>query len=280
MRAAGRWQGCTALRRLGQVNPEQFALSVCTIDGQRCHFGEFNEWFCVQSCSMVVTYGIALENHGEDFVHEHVDREPSGQAFNSITLTPDGLPYNPLVNTGAIMTCSLVDMKSNASERFDNVMNWYKRLCGGLVKPGFSNSIYLSERETADRNFAMAYLMRGGDCFPEGTDIVHVLEFYFQCCSIEMTADSLAVVAATLANGGVCPLTSERVFASSVVRACLSLMYSCGMYDYSGQFAFRCGIPAKSGVSGCIMLVVPGVCGICTWSPRLDKFGNSARGGA
>jgi glutaminase len=135
-----------------------------------------------------------------------------------------------------------------------------------------------SERRTADRNFALGYFMREHGSFPEGTDLVETLEFYFQCCSIEVDARSLSVVAASLANGGVNPLTGDRVFSADTVRKCLSLMSSCGMYDYSGEFAFTIGLPAKSGVSGGLMIVVPGVMGICVWSPRLDALGNSVRG--
>ena len=120
--------------------------------------------------------------------------------------------------------------------------------------------------------------MNENGAFPEGTDLVQVLEFYFQCCSLTCNADALSVIAATLANGGICPTTGKRVLSPQTVRNCLSLMYSCGMYDFSGEFAFSIGLPAKSGVSGAMMIVVPNVMGLCTWSPRLDRLGNSVRG--
>ena len=120
--------------------------------------------------------------------------------------------------------------------------------------------------------------MRSKNAFPEGTDIEEALSLYFMMCSIELNAEGMSVVAATLANGGVCPLTGVRVFKPSTVRNCLSLMGSCGMYDYSGEWSFKIGVPAKSGVGGGIMVVIPNVMGICTFSPRLDGFGNSVRG--
>ena len=114
--------------------------------------------------------------------------------------------------------------------------------------------------------------------FPENTEINDILEFYFQCCSIELNCYSLSIVASTFANGGICPITNEKVLEPETVRHCLSLMYSCGMYDYSGEFAFTIGLPAKSGVAGAIMIVIPGIMGICVWSPNLDSHGNSVRG--
>jgi len=150
-------------------------------------------------------------------------------------------------------------------------------LAGGF-RPGFSNSTYLSERKTADRNFALGYFMRENGAFPDDVDLVETLEFYFQCCSIEMTVESMAVVASTLANGGICPLTGKRVLSPSTVQKCLALMSSCGMYDYSGEWAFSVGLPGKSGVSGVVIVVVPNVMGLCIWSPRLDAHGNSVRG--
>jgi glutaminase len=136
----------------------------------------------------------------------------------------------------------------------------------------------VSERQTADRNYALGYSMRESGAFRPGTDLLTTLEFYFQSCSIEVDADMLAVAAASLANAGVCPLTDDPVFTPATVQSCLSLMSSCGMYDFSGEFAFTIGLPAKSGVSGALMLVIPGLMGICVWSPRLDEHDNSVRG--
>ena len=120
--------------------------------------------------------------------------------------------------------------------------------------------------------------MREKQAFPEEIQILDILDFYFQCCSIEVTTRAMSVIAATLANGGTCPLTGTRVFRPDYVKNCLSLMASCGMYDFSGEFAFHVGIPAKSGVSGAILLVVPNLLGLVLWSPRLDELGNSVRG--
>ena len=186
-------------------------------------------------------------------------------------------PHNPMINSGAIMTCSLIRPEFPAADRFDFVMQAWRKLGAGH-KAKFSNSVYLSERQTADRNFALGYFMREHKAFPENVDLLSTLEFYFQCCSIEVTARHMSVVAATLANGGINPLTGEQVFSAATVKKCLSLMASCGMYDFSGEFAFRIGLPAKSGVSGAMIIVVPNLMGVCTWSPRLDKLGNSVRG--
>ncbi|MEE2960938.1 MAG: glutaminase A [Myxococcota bacterium] len=263
--------------QLGRVDPEQYAVSLCTIDGQRFSLGESNTKFCVQSTCKPINYCLALNENPTEIVHEHVGREPSGRGFNELALNHNGRPHNPMINAGAIMSCSLIKPELNVADRFDYVMERWGALAGGN-KPSFSNSVYLSERQTADRNFALGYFMRENEAFPKGTELIDILEFYFQCCSIELTADMMSVIAATLANGGVCPVTGERVFGPETVQNCLSLMYSCGMYDFSGEFAFTIGLPAKSGVSGAMMIVVPNVMGLCTWSPRLDRLGNSVRG--
>lgn len=263
--------------QLGRVNPEQYGVSLCTIDGQRFDVGDSDVRFCVQSSTKPINYCLALETNDTETVHNHVGREPSGRGFNELALNQNGRPHNPMINAGAIMTCSLIKPELNVADRFDFVMDQWSRAAGGL-QPSFSNSVYLSERQTADRNFALGYFMRENKAFPENTELVDILEFYFQCCSIEMTAKMMSMVAATLANGGICPSTGETVFGPETVQNCLSLMYSCGMYDFSGEFAFSIGLPAKSGVSGVMMIVVPNVMGVCTWSPRLDRLGNSVRG--
>ena len=263
--------------QLGRVSPERYGVALCTIDGQRLALGDSDERFCVQSTCKPINYCLALDEQATEKVHSHVGREPSGRGFNELALNHDGRPHNPMINAGAIMTCSLIKPELNVADRFDHVMQRWADLCGGM-KPSFSNSVYLSERQTADRNFALGYFMREHEAFPDGTELIDILEFYFQCCSLEVTAEMMSMVAATLANGGICPTTGQRVFGPETVRNCLSLMYSCGMYDFSGEFAFTIGLPAKSGVSGAMMIVVPNVMGICTWSPRLDRLGNSVRG--
>jgi len=263
--------------QLKRVDPDQLAISLCTVDGQRFSVGDANTTFCLQSVSKIVSYCLALDEHGTEAVHRHVGREPSGQSFNELALNPQGRPHNPMVNAGGIMTTSLIQPDDDLADRFDLVSATWQRLAGGR-RPGFNNAVYLSERQTADRNFALGYSMRENGAFRAGTDLLQTLEFYFQSCSIEVDARMLAIVAASLANAGVCPLTDDPVFTPGTVQSCLSLMSSCGMYDFSGEFAFTIGLPAKSGVSGVLMLVVPGLMGICIWSPRLDEHGNSVRG--
>ena len=263
--------------QLKRVDPDQLAIAVCTVDGQRFAAGDAGTAFCLQSVSKTVAYCLALDEHGAEAVHEHVGREPSGRSFNELALNPKGLPHNPMVNAGAIMTSSLIRPDLGIADRFDLVAATWARLAGG-GRVGFNNAVYLSERQTADRNFALGYSMRESGAFGPGTDLTQTLEFYFQGCSIEVDAQMLAVAAASLANAGVCPLTEDPVFTPGTVQSCLSLMSSCGMYDFSGEFAFTIGLPAKSGVSGAIMLVIPGLMGIAVWSPRLDELGNSVRG--
>ena len=263
--------------QLANVDPNKFAISVCTIDGQRFSIGDFEETFSIQSTSKPITYCLALEEHGEAKVHSHVGREPSGVSFNALTLNNQRLPHNPMINSGAIMCCSLIKQELTPADRFDYVLEKWSQLSGG-VRPIFNNSVYLSEKATADRNFALAYFMRENKAFPQGININEILDYYFQCCSMELSTDQFAVVASTLANGGICPMTGSRVLSNQSVKNCLSLMASCGMYDYSGEFAFSIGLPAKSGVGGGLLLVVPNLMGICIWSPLLDSTGNSIKG--
>jgi glutaminase len=273
---------------------DRFGLSLCTVDGQRYSVGDSRQHFSVQSISKAINYCLALEEHGPEYVHRFVGHEPSGSAFNELSLNKQHQPHNPMINAGGIMSCALIKLsEKRASDkaghsgdlaargfsgaRFDYVMERWRALCGDDA-PRFSTSVFLSERETADRNFALAYFMREKRAFPEGVDLHDVLEFYLQCCAIEANTELMSAVAATLANGGICPVTGERVFKAETVRYCLTLMSSCGLYDFSGEFAFAVGLPGKSGVSGAIMVVVPNVMGFCTWSPRLDALGNSVRG--
>lgn len=263
--------------QLKKVDPTQFGLSLMTIDGQQFCHGEHATEFSLQSCCKPINYLIATEDLGEQEVHKFIGKEPSGRSFNEMALNHEGLPHNPLINSGAIMCCSLIKRALTMDERFDHIKETWKNLAGGR-EPNFNNSVYQSEKRTADRNFALSYFMRENKAFPEDTNLRETLEFYFQCCSIDVDADMLASAASTLANGGVHAQTESQIFNTENVKNCLTLMNTCGMYDFSGEFAFQVGLPAKSSVSGAVMVVVPNVMGFCIWSPKLDIYGNSVRG--
>ena len=156
--------------QLARVNPEQLAIAVCTVDGQRFSVGDATTMFCLQSVSKMVSYCLALDEHGADAVHAHVGREPCGRSFNELALNPKGLPHNPMVNAGAIMTASLIRPDLDIADRFDHVAATWRRLTGG-ARIGFNNAVYLSERQTADRNFALGYSMRESGAFRPGTDL-------------------------------------------------------------------------------------------------------------
>ncbi|XP_056650108.1 glutaminase kidney isoform, mitochondrial isoform X1 [Monodelphis domestica] len=263
--------------QLAKFSPDLWGVSVCTVDGQRHSIGDTKVPFCLQSCVKPLKYAIAVNDLGTEYVHRYVGKEPSGLRFNKLFLNEDDKPHNPMVNAGAIVVTSLIKQGVNNAEKFDYVMQFLNKMAGNEYV-GFSNATFQSERESGDRNFAIGYYLKEKKCFPEGTDMVGILDFYFQLCSIEVTCESASVMAATLANGGFCPITGERILSPEAVRNTLSLMHSCGMYDFSGQFAFHVGLPAKSGVAGGILLVVPNVMGMMCWSPPLDKMGNSVKG--
>jgi len=264
---------------LASVDPSMFGVSVCMVDGKSLNKGNFDKYFCLQSCSKPLSYCIAHDMLGRDKLHEHVGYEPSGQSFNAFILNKNGLPHNPMINAGAIMVASQIDKSKEPSTRFNIIKSYYSKMAGDK-HVGFDNSVFLSEQHHADRNISLAYYMRENGAFKNITpnEITESLNLYFQQCSTTITCEMGAVIASTLANGGLCPLTNEQVISTDSVKDCLTLMYGCGMYDYSGQFSFEVGLPAKSGVSGCILLVIPNMMGICIWSPRLDLQGNSFRG--
>ena len=263
--------------QLSRVNPTFFGVAICTIDGQRCSFGDTGIPFCIQSGSKALNYAIAVNEYGPGYVHKYLGKEPSGVGFNQIGLDKNGLPHNPMINPGGISCCSLMWREASLADRFDFTTNEYKKMAGDEFI-GFSNATFLSEKSKADRNFAIGYYLKEKKAFPENTNLHETLDFYFQLCAVEATADSASVISATLANGGVCPTTREVCISPDAVRNTLSLMLSCGMYDYSGEWAFEVGLPAKSGVAGSVFIVIPGVMGICVWSPPLDPTGNSHKG--
>ncbi|XP_040567819.1 putative glutaminase 2 [Lepeophtheirus salmonis] len=268
--------------QLGRVSPKKWGLSICTVDGQRLSLGDCKDEFTIQSTSKPITYALCLAELGEKLVHKYQGHEPSGRMFNEIVLDGYGKPHNPMINSGAIMSAAillnLVKPELNISDKFNYVYNFFKKMAGDEFV-GFNNSIFISERDTADRNNALAYFMRVNNCFPSGDNSIQdILDFYFQTCSLKMNSDSNSVLAATLANGGVCPTTNETILPPVAVKDVLSLMLSCGLYNYSGEFFFKVGLPGKSGVGGSLILVVPELMGITLWSPSLDDNGNTVRG--
>ena len=265
---------------LACIDPNMFGVSVCDINGKIYNFGDYDKHFCLQSCSKPLSYCKAYDELGKEELHKHVGYEPSGQTFNAFILNKKGLPHNPMINAGAIMVASQIGKKLEPGKRFNILKDCYSKLTGNN-EVGFDNSIFLSEQHHADRNISLAYYMRENGAFNEQlspNEMNENLNLYFQQCSTTITCEMGSIISATLANGGICPTTNEKVLSENSVKDCLTLMYGCGMYDYSGEFAFEIGLPAKSGVSGCILLVVPNMMGICIWSPPLDDQGNSFKG--
>ncbi|KAI6233174.1 No extended memory [Aphelenchoides fujianensis] len=268
----------TSIPQLARADPRAWAVAVCTVDGQRVAFGDARLPFCMQSLSKAFNYAITASDLGADFVHKHVGQEPSGRLLNELCLDAKNIPHNPLISSGAIVVASLLKSELNMADRFDCVLHIYRKIAGG-EHVGFNNAAFLSERAHSDRNFALAHYLNEYKCFPPAMRDLHgLMDFYFQLQALETTTESAAVMAATLANGGICPLTEERVIESRPCRDLLSLMHSCGMYDYSGQFAFHVGLPAKSSTAGAMIVVVPGLFGVCLYAPPLDECGNSVRG--
>lgn len=267
---------------LRDANPDKWGLSICSIDGQRFSIGDYDTPFSIQSVSKPVTYGLCLQAEGEEEVDLWLDVEPAGRPFNTQDLDPDThRPFNASVNSGAIMAAGLFASRfpeCSWEQCVDKIRDTWRKLSGNDGDVGFSRETFDSEKETAYNNFAIAYNLKGRRGLPRDVSLHKMLDVYLGCCSIEMNAEALAVAAATLANGGVCPITSKEVFPSDVVRHVLAETMTCGMYDQAGKFAVQVGLPAKSGVSGALMVIVPNVFGYATFSPRLNKQGNSVRG--
>ncbi|HYW18210.1 MAG TPA: glutaminase A [Nodularia sp. (in: cyanobacteria)] len=259
---------------LAKVNPELFSICIVTVDGQTYQVGDYQQQFTIQSISKVFAYGLALEDHGRDYVLTRVGVEPTGDAFNAIILDEQSKrPYNPMVNAGAIATTSLIK-GSGATERLNRVLEMFRKYSGhdALV----DISVFTSERSTGHRNRAIAHLMLNFGMIDQ--NIEETLDLYFQQCAVMVNCQDLAVMAATLANKGINPVTGEQAVDSRYIKDILSVMNTCGMYNFAGEWAYNVGIPAKSGVCGGIMAVVPHKMGIGVFSPLLDVRGNSVRG--
>lgn len=265
----------TYIPELKKADPQHFSIAVVDSKGQCWTVGDSKKHLTLQSVSKPFAYGLALEELGISAVHEKVGVEPTGEAFNSIIELEEKShrPFNPMINSGAIAISSLIQGPSE-SEKLEKLLHFFSKLVGRPV--AIDPSVFLSEKKTGDRNRAIAYLMKNFGILTG--DVEAILDLYFQQCSVLMNTEDMALMAATLATGGVQPQTQKRVLQTESVRHILSLMLTCGMYDSAGQWVFEVGLPAKSGVSGSLIAVVPGVCGIAVTSPLLDEHGHSRRG--
>ncbi len=259
---------------LGKANPEHFGISIVTAEGVEFSIGDWEQEFTIQSICKPLAFLMALEQHGRDKTLAHVGIEPSGDAFNSVELDPKTRrPFNPMVNAGAIAVASLI----KGPDRATGVAAFLERLSCAAGRPlRIDDAVYASESATGHRNRAIAWLMRNFDIIDGEVD--HALHQYFSECSVLVNCRDLAMIGGTLANMGENPVTKDEVFDVRYVKDALSVMFTCGMYDYAGEWAFRVGVPAKSGVSGGIMAVVNRQVSIAVYSPRLDDRGNSVRG--
>ena len=302
---------------LAEVDPEQFGIAVVTTDGQIYQRGDTNVDFSIQSMCKPFNYSFAIENLGLEKVNRHVGVEPSGRQFDDLTLMVKGMggsslspnnkvPFNPMVNAGAIMTTGLINPKDPTNDRlqyvreqFGRIIGWNEDETSGVDLPRFNKTMARQENFKGYNNIATGFLLMATGNIPYSESLLpddihedsqyeydfyvepavtNALKVYFSICSLEMTGKDVAMAAATLANGGVCPITQDRVMSQKTVRNVLPVVQTAGMYNSSGQFFQEIGLPSKSGVGGGILLIVPQLMGICIFSPRLDLVGNSVRG--
>lgn len=259
---------------LAKADPEWFGICIATADGHVYEVGDSRQAFTIQSISKAFVYGLALEDRGRERVLDTIGVEPSGDAFNSISLAPgSGAPLNPMINAGAIAAASLVAGHSPA-DRFERILAVMSLYAGRRLE--LDEAVYRSERDTGHRNRAIGHMLRNFDVLKEDPEIA--LDLYFRQCSVRVTCRDLALMGATLANAGVNPVTGEAAVRSEHIESILSVMVTCGMYDYAGEWVYRVGLPAKSGVAGGILAILPGQLAVGVFSPRLDARGNSVRG--
>lgn len=272
--AATDGQVATYIPELAKANPDWFGICLVTANGAVYEVGDARQEFTIQSISKPFVYGLALEDNGREATLQTVGVEPTGDAFNSISLDPGtGRPRNPMINAGAIATAGLIAGKT-ADLRFRRVSEMFSLFAGRELR--LDKTVYQSESETGHRNRAIGHMLRNFDKLTG--DPAPTTEIYFKQCSLSVNCRDLGVMAATLANRGVNPLTGRQALRGEYVESVLSVMGTCGMYDYAGEWLYNVGIPAKSGVSGGVLAVLPGQLGIGVFSPRLDAHGNSVRG--
>ena len=263
-----------AFPELAKADEDAFAISIATIDGKIYHYGDFEKEFTFQSISKPFSYGLALEQCGSNTVEGKVGVEPTGEDYDNVIKLDDlNRPFNPMVNSGAVVISSMINPEKNLS-REETLLNFYSNFAGS--KLSIDQNMYLSEKKNAEKNWAIAHLLRHFNVLTR--DFKEDLELYFKQCSVVLDTDKLALMGATLANKGIQPITKKKCISTEYLRHMLSIIFTCGMYNYSGEWVFDVGVPAKSGISGAILMIVPGMMGIAVYSPRLDKRGNSVRG--
>ncbi len=260
--------------QLAVARPEAFAIGAAALDGSCVGVGDQEETFTVQSISKLLMYGLALETHGRAAVLARAGVAPTGDPFNAIELDEkNNRAPNPMVNAGAIAITDLVPGDSREA-RVERMTATFEAYLGR--RPTIDRAVWSSEHATGHRNRALAYLMLSMGIIQDRVE--ETLDLYFAQCSVKVTVMDLALIGATLANGGVQPLTGRRVLSSEYVLDVLTVALTCGMYNYAGEWAYSIGIPAKSGVGGGIVGILPGQAGLAVWSPPLDEYGNSVRG--
>ena len=259
---------------LANVDPDRFAIAAVTVNGLSTRVGHQDHCFTIQSISKLLLYGLALETHGRDAVLRRAGVAPTGDPFNAIELDESRRRApNPMVNSGAIAITDLVVGK-DLEERIDVVLSLFERYLGR--RPDVDKAVWASECATGHRHRAIGFLLLDQGIIDDRVD--ETLDLYFMQCSILVSATDLALIGATIANGGVQPMTGEQIVGPKVARDMLTVALTCGMYDYAGEWAYTVGIPAKSGVGGGIVGMIPRVGGLAVYSPRLDAHGHSVRG--
>ena len=259
---------------LSKADPDEFCIAVTLVDGTRHVYGDTEAAFTLQSVAKPLVFGMALMAAGREITVSLTGVEPTGSSFSSMVGLDDvGRPLNPMVNAGAIVTASLTPGNTPGA-RFEYIQRRVETYTGEAAP--LDQAVYESEVRTGDRNRALGYLLKSKGTI-EG-DVSEAIDLYFKTCSLRASSGGVATAAATLVNHGVNPVTGERVIDETYVKDMLVVMLMNGMYNYAGRWAYGVGLPAKSGVSGAILAVVPGVMGIGVHSPRLDAHGNSVRG--
>jgi glutaminase len=264
----------TYIPELAKADPSHFGICLATVDGQVFRVGDWEHEFTIQSMCKPFAFQMALEEFGRDDTLRHVGVEPSGDAFNSIELDPKTMrPFNPMINAGALAISSLIKKKPVES----GIQAFVERMELAAGRPlRIDPNVLASETLTGNRNRAIAYLML--NCGIIDDDVNNTLHQYFSQCSLLVNCHDMAMMAATLANMGLNPVTGKHVFDFQYIKDVLTVMFTCGLYDHAGEWAYRVGLPAKSGVCGGILAVVNRQLGVAVYSPRLDAKGNSVRG--